>query len=610
MTAAGTSGPDAAQAACLATRPAKPAAEPEQSLRDRWATTARTAGHQPAKVIAAVLRGHRAPVTPSMRQLAAHLLGPSGLTAQATGFDRRDLLQALCQCLPPGTATDRDALEAMADQVLASREVVRLVSPVDEAPRWSTTELLAVEQHALRTASQLQATPDRETPADQAAEPLRRSLSGEQQAMVRALAGAEGLAVVVGPAGAGKTAALAAAVGQWTAQGRAVTGAAVAAVTARRLEHATGVPSTSVAWLLHSVRRMDPATRGETGLPRGGVLVVDEASMVDTRTLAMLLHHTREAQATLVLVGDPAQLPEIGAGGLFAALTQHPATITLTDNRRQTKDWERRALSDLRAGDPDAAVAAYADHQRVHTAPPDQLPDRIVEDYLRLRDEPMATDTARDKAAERVVMLAVRRGDVAKLNDTARRRLLEDGRLGLDAVVAGHGHLAREYRAGDRVLVTANDHHLGLLNGTRGTVTAVDPSTRTVTLRDEDRRQVTVTADWAERHLDHGYAMTCHKAQGATVETALLYGAGALTREAGYVALSRGRTANHLYVADESPERDRLNDMGHLDQLAVRLSQRRTQTLATRQLPRGHPDRWQTGRHEYPASPRIEGISR
>ncbi|MEO7981479.1 MAG: AAA family ATPase, partial [Sporichthyaceae bacterium] len=598
-------------AACLATRPAKPAAVPEQSLRDRWATTARAAGHHPAKVIAAVLRRHRAPVPPSAGQLAAHLLGPSGLTAQATGFDRRDLLQALCQCLPAGTATDRARVEAIADQVLASRDVVRLAAPVDDGARWSTTELLAVEQHALRTASQLQAVPDREIPPDQATETLTGRLSGEQQAMVRALTAADGLAVVVGPAGAGKTAALAAAVQVWAGQGRPVTGAAVAAVTARRLEHATGAPSTSLTWLLHTVRRMNPATRGETGLLPGSVLVVDEASMVDTRTLAMLLHHTRQAHATLVLVGDPAQLPEIGAGGLFAALTQHPATITLTDNRRQTEAWERRALSDLRAGDPDAAVAAYADHQRVHTAPADQLPDRIVEDYLRLRDEPMATDTARDEAGERVVMLAVRRSDVTKLNATARRRLLEDGRLGLDAVVAGGGHRAREYRAADQVLVTANDHRLGLLNGTRGTVTGVDPQAQTLTVRDDEDRQATVTADWAAGHLDHGYAMTCHKAQGATVETALLYGSGALTREAGYVALSRGRTANHLYVTerDDTQPAAWIEDDEHLDRLAANLAVRRAQTLASRQLPAAECERWRPPTSTAPYR-QAEGISR
>ncbi len=104
--------------------------------------------------------------------------------------------------------------------------------------------------------------------------------------------------------------------------------------------------------------------------------------------------------------------------------------------------------------------------------------------------------------------------------------------------------------------------------------------------------------------------MTCHKAQGATVDVALLYGTAALTREAGYVALSRGRTANHLYVADDTDQRDRVLEQGHLDELAARLSQRRTQTLATRQLPRTQPGRWQPSRNIQPDQRRIEGISR
>jgi ATP-dependent exoDNAse (exonuclease V) alpha subunit len=386
----------------------------------------------------------------------------------------------------------------------------------------------------------------------------------------------------------------------------------------------------SLTRLLNRARRQDPATGRPVGLPRGGVVVVDEASMADTRTLAALLAHTRGSQATLVLVGDPAQLPEVGAGGLFPALTRHPDTITLTDNRRQTEAWERRALADLRAGDPDAAVAAYAGHGRIHTAPADQLPDRIVDHYLRLLNQARPPDGDGGDAAdgggdaggvggdgaERVVMLAVRRADVADLNDVTRDRLLADGRLGPDAVTAGSGDKQREYRAGDRVLVTANDHRLGLLNGTRGTVTAVDPTRATMTLAAEDHKRVTVGADWAARHLNHGYAMTCHKAQGATVQVALLYGAGALTREAGYVALSRGRAANHLYVPDDNDVPDEgatpfVDEARHIDRLAARLAVRRTQTLATRQLPRPAPGRWQ-----YPTSSpdpltrRAEGMSR
>lgn len=155
---------------------------------------------------------------PPVHQLAQYLLGPAGLTAQATGFDRRDLLQAICQALPPGVPVDREHLEHLADQVLASRDVVRLVSSREDGPRWSTTELLGVEQASLRDAAELGGAPARTVPPElvEAATPRP---PGPCPANTRPWSGpwpaADGLAVVVGPAGAGKTAALSAAAQIW-----------------------------------------------------------------------------------------------------------------------------------------------------------------------------------------------------------------------------------------------------------------------------------------------------------------------------------------------------------------------------------------------------------
>jgi hypothetical protein len=244
LRASGRSGPDAAQAACLATRPRKTAAEPEQTLHERWAARACEAGHHPGQVIQAVLDRTRVPASPPFDQLAQHLLGSAGLTSHATGFDRRDLLQALCQALPPGTTVDRAWVEGAAEQVLAHRDAVRLATRSPAGPRWSTVGLLIVEQTALGIAGELQDLPARVVAADVVeAATAGRTLSGEQQHMVNALTAASGLAVVVGPAGAGKTVALAAAARSWAEQGRPVSGAAVAAVTARRLEHGTGIES-------------------------------------------------------------------------------------------------------------------------------------------------------------------------------------------------------------------------------------------------------------------------------------------------------------------------------------------------------------------------------
>ena len=132
-----------------------------------------------------------------------------------------------------------------------------------------------------------------------------------------------------------------------------------------------------------------------------------------------------------------------------------------------------------------------------------------------------------------------------------------------------------------------------------------------MTLTTDEQQLVTVPVEWAGRHLDHGYAMTCHKAQGATVEVALLYGAGVLTREAGYVALSRGRAANHLYVPDglSDDPASLIEEARHLDLLAAQLAVRHNQTLATRQLPHHVANRWQAVSCHTP-SRRAEGMYR
>jgi len=129
-------------------------------------------------------------------------------------------------------------------------------------------------------------------------------------------------------------------------------------------------------------------------------------------------------------------------------------------------------------------------------------------------------------------------------------------------------------------------------------------------LRTDDDRYLTVPAGWAAGHLDHGYAMTCHKAQGLTVDVALLYGAGGITREAGYVGLSRGRVANHLYVAEADDREHPFAAGDGLDRIAARLAVRRSQSLATRQLPRRTTGGWRSSTTLDTAVHRTEGIAR
>jgi hypothetical protein len=134
-----------------------------------------------------------------------------------------------------------------------------------------------------------------------------------------------------------------------------------------------------------------------------------------------------------------------------------------------------------------------------------------------------------------------------------RRRtglLREAGRLG-ERALAGE----REFRAGDRVVCRRNDPALGVRNGTRASVRAVDPMLGIITLQVDGGPARQLPARYAAEHLEHGYALTGHAAQGASVERAfvLVRAQGALA-EWGYVAASRARAETRLYAV--GPELD------------------------------------------------------
>ncbi|MGE3810585.1 MAG: MobF family relaxase [Candidatus Nanopelagicales bacterium] len=540
LRAAGAAGPKAAQATCLDTRPDKEGV-PAEELGRRWAAELRELGFAPRELVAACV--DRAGVPPVPPDLVQRLMGADGLTRHATSFDLDDVLQAISSGLPSGA--DVATIDRLAADVTAHPEVVALRSPDDSSiwsPRWTTTELLLTEQRAIATADLLRTHREPASrPQAVDAATATRTLGPDQVEMVRVLTSGRGrMHVVVGPAGSGKTAALAAAYEVWSGEGRHVVGAALSAMAARQLRQGSGIPSGTVAQALNGIDRAF-AVPGDLRLSRGSVLVIDEAGMVGTRDLDRLLAHVAEVGATVVLVGDPAQLPEIEAGGVFAELASRGA-IELRTNRRQDAAWERAALAELRDGDPGRALDAYVAHGRVHiVADRDALHAQVVADYLEAR---------RDGAD--VAILASTRAQVRALNDHAREELAAAGELaGPELVIAGEqGGVA--LRAGDRVIVTVNDYPRGLLNGTQATVTAVDVPLGVATVVAADGGVHSFGRDQlSDGWLDHAYALTCHKAQGQTLDRALVVGSAALGRETAYVALSRGREENRLYLAPE-----------------------------------------------------------
>jgi len=589
----------AAQVAALDTRRAKDYSVAAETLREEWRERARTLGLNPEQLRDLLGRARARELDPvAVTAVGEELTGPEGLTGRRSTFTRRDVVQAWCERLPQGA--DVDVVEGLADQLLAGERVVPLAADVSglthsdvvrradgrvvpataEERRYSTPELLALERRIIDGSRARRDEQTGTVAADRVEAVLsaRPELSTEQAGMVRRLLrGGEGVQVVVGPAGTGKTFALDAARAGWEAEGYRVIGAALARRAARELQDGAGIPSTSLAALLAELRE-----GGERGLLADGrsVLVVDEAGMVGTRMYGELLEHAARAQTKVVLVGDHRQLPEIDAGGVFRGLLARGGAVELSENRRQREGWERDALAALREGAAAPALAAYARHGRLVMADTaGGVRERLVTDWWHATQDPNG---------EEAVMIAARRDDVADLNGRARARMRAGQHLG-DTELNVDG---RVFAVGDRVVALRNARRLDVLNGTRATITAVDLEHRSLTALTTDGRTVELPASYLDAQtdrggptLEHGYAITGHKAQGMTTGRAFVLGSADLYREWGYVALSRGRTENHLYLTAPTTDRDEIAPAepatDRLKTLTRALERSRGQQLAT-----------------------------
>lgn len=141
-------------------------------------------------------------------------------------------------------------------------------------------------------------------------------------------------------------------------------------------------------------------------------------------------------------------------------------------------------------------------------------------------------------------LLAWRRADVADLNGLARRRWDELGHLDGDDVLVDGG---RHYAAGDRLVALAPIADAGIV--TSEPLTVLDVDEEALTVRTSRGRVATLTGEAVDvEHLDYGYAVTVHRAQGATYDRAHVLAAGG-GRELAYVAMSRARDPTTIHAA-------------------------------------------------------------
>jgi conjugative relaxase-like TrwC/TraI family protein len=499
------------------------------------------------------------------------------LTERAATFEAGELRAVLLE-QSVGELAPREAL-AVSRSMIAERRILPLRGGV-----MTTLAVRASEQAVERRFSELAGGAGhdvggqaRGVASDQVAERISGRLSEEQAHALRVISGPERGAILVGPAGTGKGVVIDAAARAEQLTGHRTFGIAVSGSTAQRLGQDSPALAGQTLTLDALVARVQ---RGQVSVDEHTTIYFDEAGMADTDRLDRLTEVVVENGSKLVAIGDAAQLPSIGAGGMFDRLAQIAPSAELSDVRRTLDPAEQRAWADLRAGRSDRAMAHYYSEGRLHMADTrDEAVEHAVQSWVRL--------TETHPIGEVALISDASNKEIHRLNARAQHCRSERGELGeLEVQVPGVHY---GVRAGDRVAMIDQHHEPGverIENGARGEVLGVSQAGEVLIEFDVTGQRRTLAGDELAR-LRLGYAQHIHRAQGATVtRTLVVTGGWQTSKEPAYVEASRARRGTDWYVS-----RDDLGLEGHdtdrIKRLAQNMSRSHAQTpsLAYPELP-------------------------
>jgi ATP-dependent exoDNAse (exonuclease V) alpha subunit len=413
--------------------------------------------------------------------------------------------------------------------------------------------------------------------ADHVAERISGALSDEQAHALQVITGPERGAILVGPAGTGKGVVIDAAARAEQLTGHQTFGIAVSGSTAQRLGQDSPALAGQTLTLDALVARVQ---RGHLHVDERTTIYFDEAGMGDSERVDRLTEVVADTGSKLVGIGDGAQLPSIGAGGMFDRLAEIAPSAALSNVRRTLDPAEQRAWADLRAGRSDRAMAHYYSEGRLHMADTrDEAVEQAVQSWAQL------THT---HAIEEVALISdASNKEIHRLNARAQHYRSNRGELGeLEVQVPGvHYGL----RAGDRIAMIDQHHEPGVErveNGARGEILDINEMGEVLVEFDVTAQRRTFAGDDLAR-LRLGYAQHIHRAQGATVtRTLVVTGGWQTSKEPAYVEASRARQGTDWYVS-----RAELGVEGHdsdrIKRLAQNMSRSHAQTpsLAYPELP-------------------------
>ncbi|MFH0754431.1 MAG: MobF family relaxase [Candidatus Omnitrophota bacterium] len=360
------------------------------------------------------------------------------------------------------------------------------------------------------------------------------SFSQEQETAIKTATGISGIAVIQGRAGTGKSTMLAAVRQAYEQEGWSVEGIAFSGQAAQSLQKGSGIGSRTIhSWMLQK----DVGERT--------VIIMDEAGMVGSKQMADVLQKVNKTGAKLVLVGDERQLQPIAAGGILHAIDQKISKIApefstvIEDIQRQKDAWMKEVVKAAAQGrtaevleslDKMGKIDFYPNAQEARSA--------LIDEYIAKNREDFSKG----------MIVTNRTYDALKINEEIREKLQGQGLVEKNGIEFSNGPRKISVAKGDRVIFTRNDYKLDVRNGQRAMVEQVTPDGVSVVFDDGQKKQINVKE---YNHLEHGWATTTHKAQGATVDRAIVYGfsnESMASAQATYVQISRAREDTKLYI--------------------------------------------------------------
>lgn len=432
------------------------------------------------------------------------------------------------------------------------------------------------------------------------------TLTDEQKAAIGHLThGTAGVGVMSGLAGTGKTTVADVYKQCFEAEGKQLMGLAVGGKAAKKLEEESGMPCMSVAKFFSQVRQ------GKVALTKKDVVVLDEAGMVATGDTLKLMTYCQSVGAKLVMQGDSDQLQPIAAGNGFELAKMALGDTKLTEIRRQKNAGDLITANSFYERDRQGRVK---DMRRGHRSRQGTL-DMGAQILRNLKERNCIDDFGTDKQAikalvddylkdptamDEKLVLAHTRGEVTTLNMAIRKGLQEQGVLDKEevtfrSIVKGQWEdltLSRQ----DRVMFTATNNDLGVINGTEGTVESIrkdkaggyDLVVRIEASNPKENGRLVRFNTSEHNALAHRYAMTVHKSQGQGKAEIyhLATNMGMLDQQSALVAFTRLTKGSYrMYTTDDVMERmaERLGTERHKEMaLSVGLSE--TQAAPVRNL--------------------------